>query len=56
MMGDEFLPKHIPGKYQRLVIVSGIYNAVAETILTNSERIQNLYSLPDDGRRASPET
>ena len=49
VMGDELLPKSSPVKNQRLIMINGIYHA--KYSVRNS-----LHSLPDDGRRASPET
>ena len=46
MMGDELLPKRSPDKNQRLVMINDIYHGKYSVI-------NSLYSLPDDGRRAS---
>ena len=59
MMGDELLLKHSPDKTQRLVMINSIYDlkySVRNSLDKLKNIFSNLYSLLDDGRRASPET
>ena len=58
MMGDELLLKRSPDRYQKLDTINCIYHVKysARNSFDKLERIQQFNSLPDDGRRASPET